>query len=761
MAAQYRYLAFVKCRAIPKILFSRSDYACRRWNIHGEYDTGPRLGGETPRSVVAEAQRDGAIRAEGPENALWYIVNNEWKEGVLDDVGYEVVKSQYFKILEVVLQAFPEAWSEILWEEIEGELWPLIESTCVPFLGVLEIDDIKNHLDSDLVDIAPLYLSLLLRFLIRLSVILGTRTPHNFPILISEGLTWLRSLQYGTESEQEVQYIEILGAISNILNSRESLPHHMVLELQSLSCHGSKRSNAAIGLALGHLNLSSLSRAVGSSGQAWSPLSLEGPSAMEVLAQVSISGRVSLVQFTTLNLEAQSLDTKVLIAFLEAKNKNFENAYQILSGTIEQIETNYGEHAMESIIIGTAMINCANATDREEAGERHGQHLLSGLSGNNKAGSQQICLMMSMADSFLGLSKLDAAQNILAKILRNPSNSSAIIVATELRMLKISRRLKRDHSNVEDWHRLAYAVNEFHSISDNLKYACLEEVICRIAILSQRQMAKVPQILEIVEALSDYRIDAFSGSQASKQNVKEYLAFLHQATSLSAFKKNPETETETDGAMADNLETDKSPADNLRSSNWGEDGKEMKDEKIAIGEKRKRAQEEGKPRTLCTVKGCITTFSRKADIYRHIAEVHGDAKKCPVKGCPWKNAKREGRLKAHMMSAHPKMYKRKEAFDTLQVLDITFLTALAVELEVPPGPWAFQQATSQVYRNEENGYVQYPPSSSHGSSQYQYASQTLPAGVSAAEDTVLYEGASSAEAQNGYINGQEDNEPSW
>ncbi|CZR61625.1 uncharacterized protein PAC_11522 [Phialocephala subalpina] len=198
-----------------------------------------------------------------------------------------------------------------------------------------------------------------------------------------------------------------------------------------------------------------------------------------------------------------------------------------------------------------------------------------------------------------------------------------------------------------------------------------------------------------------------------------------------------------------------------------------------------------KPRTHCTVKGCTTTFSRKADSYRHITEVHGDAKKCPVEGCTWKNAKREGRLKTHMTKEHSDVYKRKEAFDTLQVLlCMTFLTALAVELELPLNHWPSQQTTSQAYTgSEESGYAQYSPSSSNGSPQnsavlaaqmtyaqpaisnstsmsgqsyptaawsqngYQYAPQTPPVGASNAEDTSSYEGASSTEARNRYING--------
>ncbi|CZR67602.1 uncharacterized protein PAC_17501 [Phialocephala subalpina] len=101
---------------------------------------------------------------------------------------------------------------------------------------------------------------------------------------------------------------------------------------------------------------------------------------------------------------------------------------------------------------------------------------------------------------------------------------------------------------------------------------------------------------------------------------------------------------------------------------------------------------EEKPRTPCTVRGCSTTFSRKADWYRHVAEVHGYAKKCPVKGCSWKNAKYEGRLKAHMTTAHAEVF-------------------IPVPLDIPSPAWGSNVQslgeTSNVV-SEESSYV-YPP----------------------------------------------------
>ncbi|KAF8857321.1 hypothetical protein BDZ45DRAFT_435563 [Acephala macrosclerotiorum] len=186
---------------------------------------------------------------------------------------------------------------------------------------------------------------------------------------------------------------------------------------------------------------------------------------------------------------------------------------------------------------------------------------------------------------------------------------------------------------------------------------------------------------------------------------------------------------------------------------------------------KKTAKKGSKPRTACTIQGCPTTFSRKADCYRHVAEFHGDALKCPVKGCAYQNTKRESRLKAHMTSAHPEVYKD-------------------VELEVPEVPadsWPSPRAIGLAYGNEEDNTNQYPPSPLHGSprstsvvaAQAPYAQPFPTAGwgqndqsmnslnpsqyqyPSTAEDVTSYQGASSGVVGNGNTYGQGESGENW
>jgi hypothetical protein len=97
-------------------------------------------------TVIQEAENSGIVRVEGTSWSQWYTVKSTWKKRTVNDNTSNCAKSNYFVILGLAIHAFPEAWCEICWEEVENILWGVIESTCVPFLGVLDEADIKEYL---------------------------------------------------------------------------------------------------------------------------------------------------------------------------------------------------------------------------------------------------------------------------------------------------------------------------------------------------------------------------------------------------------------------------------------------------------------------------------------------------------------------------------------------------------------------------------------------------------------------------------------
>jgi hypothetical protein len=138
-------------------LFTRAARSLRRWGDDGELNsTGGRYNLRLQPShsgahsdittVIQEAENSGIVRVEGQSWAQWYTVKSTWKKLSANENTSDCAKSNYFIILGLVSYAFPEAWSEICWEEVENQLLEVIQSTCVPFLAVLDEADIKEYL---------------------------------------------------------------------------------------------------------------------------------------------------------------------------------------------------------------------------------------------------------------------------------------------------------------------------------------------------------------------------------------------------------------------------------------------------------------------------------------------------------------------------------------------------------------------------------------------------------------------------------------
>ncbi|KUJ19060.1 uncharacterized protein LY89DRAFT_731484 [Mollisia scopiformis] len=107
-----------------------------------------------------------------------------------------------------------------------------------------------------------------------------------------------------------------------------------------------------------------------------------------------------------------------------------------------------------------------------------------------------------------------------------------------------------------------------------------------------------------------------------------------------------------------------------------------------------------RPRVSCPIAGCSKTFSRPADKSRHIDEVHGDLKQCPVEGCGWQNAKRKGRLEAHMKKKHQELVSVP--------LDISALSTQQQQQQQQ------QAASTYAYASGQSTSYQYPNTTAMG-----------------------------------------------
>jgi hypothetical protein len=321
-----------------------------------------------------------------------------------------------------------------------------------------------------------------LKFLIRISVLLASRTPPNLFQLISQSIDLFRDyvkVEKDT-SQEDLEYLLLLKSIAEILIDKNRLAT-AAERLHGLSHGGSMRANSAIGFALGSVPPSQIASAPKDSLK-WTALLPDRPSTMEVLVQSQLYGAISLRELSGIRWEDLNLSTRVLVGFAEARKKAFFNAAEILEQLIGDVEIAYGKESLELLLVGTALVNCCNATEREVDGEKFGRYVRSNVFGSfmrhSSVGSlQETYLMVAISDSFLGQRKYVEARKLLIRVLNYNLTSSNLRMSATLRLLKMSQRERDPSSLLEDWTRLGRAIRLFDKLSDILKYECIEETV--------------------------------------------------------------------------------------------------------------------------------------------------------------------------------------------------------------------------------------------------------------------------------------------
>lgn len=155
---QHFFLAFFKCIRIPKVLFARTTRDTYEWGNNGELEIiaedhysqtlYSHLFGEDNDAgkFMKDIEADGIASLYGKSWSEWYIVQESWRKRTLKYSSSDDAKRNQFTILGLLISVFPDAWSEIAWEEIEAQLWEVAETTCVPFLSVLTAADVEDYL---------------------------------------------------------------------------------------------------------------------------------------------------------------------------------------------------------------------------------------------------------------------------------------------------------------------------------------------------------------------------------------------------------------------------------------------------------------------------------------------------------------------------------------------------------------------------------------------------------------------------------------
>jgi hypothetical protein len=143
------FLAVLGCETIPEALFKRVAKPHVTWAPTGDLTTAK--SSTVPdwlRPILAEEYSDARSRSKESilQKAMSDLGNLASRELLRKHLPSKTTEKALFDILYTAIHAFPEPYTEILWQEAEAQLWEVVESTCLPFLAIIDIADVLRYI---------------------------------------------------------------------------------------------------------------------------------------------------------------------------------------------------------------------------------------------------------------------------------------------------------------------------------------------------------------------------------------------------------------------------------------------------------------------------------------------------------------------------------------------------------------------------------------------------------------------------------------
>ncbi|KAI9648605.1 hypothetical protein NHQ30_003242 [Ciborinia camelliae] len=538
-----QFLGFFRCREIPRILFERVCQPSKAWNEEGEIvsescDTIIGLDSDI-KNIIQEAELHGIICVF---NTLWnqiYVIDEGWSELLSTNVEDIDRRNIQFNILELVMKAYPTPHTEISWMEIEEQLWEVVRTTCVPFLGIIDINDVMDYLDGRNFDrIKKMqYINTLAKFLLRISRRVGRRTATTFDSLISSCYEYL-------EEWPGVKSLYLARAIND-------------QKIENLNHHDMKYLNGVIGLGLASTVTNEMSSNSPKNRHQinWRPLETpSAPSTIEILAQAELYGAASLAKIPGVIYENLTLTARVLIAFSEVKLKSFATARDLLVHALTELKNTYGHYSMEAFLVGTTLVNCLNRCGQEAQAEDLAKSICEKVVGqldtvttaqnltdklsivHSHYTNSDMAMVIGFADCLLGQGKYDIAISLCQAVLKRiPPGCENMAMSAALRVSKMARRLGTEDSsvgvqndkNIDAWKVLRDISKVFSTVSSPLKYAYIEEVICHLSLLKPTDTRQRIAASEVIKVLPR-EPPIYEGPASSRRNFLENFQTIDQ-----------------------------------------------------------------------------------------------------------------------------------------------------------------------------------------------------------------------------------------
>jgi hypothetical protein len=134
-----QFISLLECETIPEVLLEQAARVRVAWGPTGDLTTDTSVLPEWLQPSVQQ-EYDHSRNGEGPSllrTVLKDMESIDARRLTRKALSPEVIERILFDILFTVVQAFPEPFTKILWQETTAQLWQVIVSTCLPFLAIL------------------------------------------------------------------------------------------------------------------------------------------------------------------------------------------------------------------------------------------------------------------------------------------------------------------------------------------------------------------------------------------------------------------------------------------------------------------------------------------------------------------------------------------------------------------------------------------------------------------------------------------------
>jgi hypothetical protein len=142
------FIGLLECETIPEVLFERAARVRNTWGPTGDLTTAESLVPEWLRPILDEEYGEHSTKT-GPSRLRTTLRDMESVSSrrlVCKELSPEDIERTLFDILCTVVQSFPEPYAEILWQEYTAQLWPVVDSTCIPFLAIIDLSEVLRYI---------------------------------------------------------------------------------------------------------------------------------------------------------------------------------------------------------------------------------------------------------------------------------------------------------------------------------------------------------------------------------------------------------------------------------------------------------------------------------------------------------------------------------------------------------------------------------------------------------------------------------------